>query len=293
MNQRFVTVLLFAFVVAAGVSVLLYKVMANRASAKAGPPVTQIIVAARNLEVGTLVKETDLRTGDWAGERPQGAAIRKEDVIGRGVIAATYAGEPLLDTRLAPKGAGAGLAATIPPGMRASAVRVNEVVGVGGFVVPGMRVDVIISGNPPNSQGLGSVTKTVLQNIEVLSAGQNFQKDAEGKPVSVPVVNLLVTPDQAEVLALASNQATIQLVLRNPLDNEIAKPPGTAVARLFSLEETKPQPRPVAPRPSPRPAPVAAPPPPPAPKPVIPVVVEMIQGTKRVEAKFAPEEKQQ
>ena len=126
----------------------------------------------------------------------------------------------MLESRLAPKGAGGGLAAMIPAGMRAVAMRVNEVVGVAGFVVPGMRVDILISGSPPNSKNadLGSLTKTLLQNIEVLSAGQDFKKDAEGKPISVQVVNVLVTPEQAEQLSLAASQTTIQLVLRNPLD---------------------------------------------------------------------------
>ena len=121
----------------------------------------------------------------------------------------------------------------LDPG-RAVALKVNDIVGVAGFVTPGMRVDVLIAGNPPNSRNseLGTRTRTILQNIEVLSAGQNIQKDAEGKPVSVQVVNLLVTPEQAETLSLAT-QETIRLVLRNPLDNEVTKTPGTALANLF------------------------------------------------------------
>ena len=287
MNQRFVTVLIFAFVVAAGASVLLYRLMASRASVKAGPTTVQVVSASKNLAIGTLVKDADLTVGSWVGALPPGAATRKEDVIGRGVVSAIYAGEPILDSRLAAKGAGAGLAAMIPPGMRAVAVRVNEVVGVGGFVVPGMRVDVIVSGNPPNSQSQGSITKTVLQNIEVLSAGQNFQKDAEGKPVQVPVVNLLVSPEQAETLSLAASQANIQLVLRNPLDTEISKTNGTAVSRLFNTEApVVPKPVEAAPRPVRRPKAPAAPvvEKPKLPEP--PVIVEVIQGTKRVDQKF-------
>src|SRR6202030_1199301 len=153
-----------------------------------------------------------------------------EDLKGRGVITPIYAKEPLIDSRLAPKGAGGGLASMIPAGMRAVAVRVNEVVGVAGFVVPGMRVDIWIAGNPPGAQSnAGMVARTLLQNIEVLSAGQNFQKDAEGKPVQVQVVNLLVTPEQAEILSLASNETRIQLVLRNPLDTQTAKTTGVAL----------------------------------------------------------------
>jgi pilus assembly protein CpaB len=119
--------------------------------------------------------------------------------------------------------------------MRACAVKVDEVVGVAGFVVPGMRVDVIITGNDGGNQGNGSSMKveTLLENIEVLSAGQNIQKDEEGKPIKVQVVNLLVTPEQAELLSLAGNETKIQLDLRNPLDTQFAKPPVTAMASLF------------------------------------------------------------
>ena len=131
MNQRFLSVLAFAFLVAAGASLLLYRLISSRVTASAGPATSQVMLAARNLEIGTLLRESDLKTGDWAGTLPKGAVLRKDDVIGRGVVASIYEGEPILDTRLAPKGAGAGLAATIPAGMRAVAVRVNEVVGRG------------------------------------------------------------------------------------------------------------------------------------------------------------------
>jgi len=176
--------------------------------------------------------------------------------------------------------------------MRAVAVHVNEVAGVSGFVVPGMRVDVLISGMPPTGSGSnGTLTKTILQNVEVLSAGQNIQKDAEGKPIQVQVVNLLVTPEDAETLSLASNEARIQLVLRNPLDTEVAKTSGTTMSKLFAGSSF------VAPAPAParshdtRPAPKKASPPPvvaqvQAPP---PVTVEVIQGTKKSESKFQEE----
>src|SRR6267378_3691255 len=237
MIQRLLSVLIFAFVVSAGASLLLYRLIGARVTANAKQPTAQVIVAARTLGLGTLLRDSDLKMGDWSGPLPQGALLRKEDVVGRGVMASIYDGEPLVENRLAPKGAGAGLAATIPAGMRAVAVRVNDIVGVAGFVVPGMRVDILISGTPPGPQGSnpnGTLSRTLLQNIEVLSAGQNFQKDAEGKPVQVQVVNLLVTPEQAETLSLASNETRIQLVLRNPLDTELDKPPGTAMAQLFT-----------------------------------------------------------
>jgi len=292
MNQRFLSVLIFAFVVAAGASFMLYRLMASRDSAKAAPATVKVVLAARNLELGTVLRDADLKLGDWAGVLPPGAVAKKDDLIGRGVISPTYGNEPVLESRLAPKGAGGGLAATIPRGMRAVAVRVNEVVGVAGFVTPGMRVDVLISGMPPNSSnnGVGSVTKTLLQNVEVLSAGQEYKKDSEGKPILVQVVNLLVTPEQAERLSLAINQTTIQMVLRNPLDTEIAKTSGTALSYLFAGTVPKPAGEAEAPvrRAAPRrvaPAPVAAAPAvKEAPK---PFVMEIFQGGKRTETKFA------
>jgi pilus assembly protein CpaB len=292
MNKRFVGVLMFAFVVASVASLLLYKMLINRPqTAKAAAPVTtQVVLAARDLEVGTVLKEEDIKLTPWPDAVPQGAILKAQDVVGRGVIAPVYAKEPLIESRLAPKGAGGGLASMIPPGLRAVAVRVNEVVGVAGFVVAGMRVDILISGNSPKIDGtLGTITRTLLQNIEVLSAGQDFKKDAEGKPIQVAVVNLLVTPEQAEQLSLASNNTTIQLVLRNPLDHTITKTPGTAVARLFDggrLELDAAPPKQTAPRPRMAPAaPVAIRELPPV-KREAPFVMEMISGNKKSEIKF-------
>src|SRR5579863_1740136 len=285
MNQRLFSVLLFAFVVSAGASLLLYRLIASRVTADAKQPTAQVIVAARNLELGTLIRDSDLKSTDWSGSLPHGSLVRKEDVVGRGVMAAIYDGEPILENRLAPKGAGAGLAATIPAGMRAFAVRVNEVVGVAGFVVPGMRVDILISGNPPGAQASsGTMSKTLLQNVEVLSAGQNFQKDAEGKPVTVQVVNVLVTPEQAEILNLASNETRIQLVLRNPLDTQTAKTPGVALGSLYSGGKPPEPPAPAKLRPVV--ARVMLPPPHEPPKPPASIMVEVFNGPKRSESKF-------
>jgi pilus assembly protein CpaB len=291
MNQRFISVLVFAFAVATGASFLLYRMLNSKVNTNPAAMTTQVIVASRNLDLGTVIHDADLKAAHWAGSLPTGALQKKEDLVGRGVIAAIFNGEPILETRLARRGAGGGLAAMIPPGMRAVAVRVNEVVGVGGFVVPGMRVDVLISGNPPNNgRSLGSLTTTLLQNIEVLSAGQDFKKDAEGKPVSVQAVNLLVTPEQAEKLSLAANQTTIQLVLRNPLDTQVAKTSGTALALLFGrLAAPAEEPSLVARRPRPVVRASAALPPQPvmsAPRGPAPVLVETLNGPKRGEMKF-------
>lgn len=283
MNKRFLPVLAMALLIAGAATLLFWKLMAGRPRNEPKAIVTtRLVVAARNLAVGTLLRDPDLSDVDWPGALPDGANTRREDVLGRGVIATMYKGEPVLNTRLAPKGAGAGLAATIPPGMRAVAVRVNEIIGVGGFVVPGMRVDVLISGAPPDApKSMGTLSRTLLQNIEVLSAGQNIQKDQEGKPISVPVVNLLVTPAQAETLNLASTETKIQLVLRNPLDTEVAKTSGTAVANLFTGGDFK---MPGSePPPKPRIVRVTAPKRP-QPKPV--VVVEVIEGSKKTQTKF-------
>jgi pilus assembly protein CpaB len=240
MNRRLTTILLCAFVVAAGASYVVYRLVRQQVGGGAGRRVN-VVVAAGDLQLGTLIKATDLKTGALLGDAPKDAVVKPELAVGRGVISPIYAGEPLNEKRLAVPGSGGGLAATIPPGMRACAVKVDDVVGVAGFVVPGMRVDVLISGNPPGTDTSGgSKVKTLLQNIEVLSAGANFQRDAEGKPVNVPVVNLLVTPEQAEILSLASNNQThIQLALRNPIDRQEAKPPGTEMASLFGAPAPK------------------------------------------------------
>lgn len=286
MNQRLFSVLIFAFVVSAGASLLLYRLIASRVTANAKQPTPQVIVAARNLELGTLIRESDLKMADYGGTLPHGALVRKEDVVGRGVVSAIYDGEPILESRLATKGAGAGLAAIIPAGMRAVAVRVNEVVGVSGFVVPGMRVDVLIAGTPPSAKNdSGTVSKTLLQNIEVLSAGQNFQKDSEGKAVQVQVVNLLVTPEQAEILALASNETRIQLVLRNPLDTVVTKTSGVALAGLYGGPIKPPTPQ-IAPKPRHVEQRVNLPMPAAPPRPAPPVMVEVMNGNKTVESKF-------
>jgi pilus assembly protein CpaB len=292
MNKRLLSVLAFALAVSLGASVLIYRLISSQMSTTAKPATTQVMVAARNLPVGTLISDGDVKTGEWSGSLPANVVLKKEDALGRGVVASIYEGEPLLDARLAAKGAGAGLSATIPPGMRAVAIRVNEVVGVAGFVVPGQRVDVLVLGTPPGgSSAVGTITKTILQNIEILSAGQNIQKDNEGKPVTVQVVNVLVTPEQAEVLSLVSNDMRIQLILRNPLDTKETKTSGTAAANIFSGTAFKPPaaPSPVRSAPRQQPVPVAALQPQRA---AAPVVVEIIQGTRRNEVKFQEQKDQ-
>jgi pilus assembly protein CpaB len=291
MNRRLLTILTCALVVSAAASYLVYRIVGKQISTRAQgqTQVTRIVVAARNLELGSVITANDVKAGDWAGPVPAGIALNPEALVGRGVISAVYEGEPIMENRLAAPGSGGGLAATIPPGMRATAIRVNEVVGVAGFVLPGMRVDVLVAGNAPGgSTAEGSRVRTLLQNIQVLSAGAQIQKDAEGKPVQAQVVNLLVTPDQAEVLSLAGgDQTRIQLVLRNPLDTEITKTAGSAMSRLFVDSNAPPvvrSDRPRVVRPKVPPADVA--------KPIAPgfYLVEVLNGSKRTEAKFTAEE---
>jgi pilus assembly protein CpaB len=272
MNKRFLAVAAFAFVVALVASYVVYRQLEKGIAAGASKRAPKVLVAARDLPVGTLLRNEDLTLAEWSGAIPPFAVTKPDDVVGRGVVSTVYAGEPINPSRLAGSGAGAGLAATIPMGKRAVAVRVNDVVGVAGFVSPGMRVDLLASGNPPNSSSnLGTQTRTVLQNIEVLSAGQNIQKDSEGKPVTVQVVNLLVTPEQAEILSLASSDTKIQLVLRNPLDTETTKPPGTSLAFILDgVSGPKPTQQPVAVK-------YVAP----KPKPPAPPTMEIISGSKR------------
>jgi pilus assembly protein CpaB len=293
MNKRFIGVLAFAFIVALGASLVLYRVLKNRPeTTKAATATVSIALASRDLEAGTILKEDDIKLTDWPAAVPAGAVTQVRDLMGRDVMTPIYAREPVIESRLAPKGSGGGLSAMIPKGMRAVAVRVNEVVGVAGFVVAGMRVDILISGNAPGNGSLGTLTKTMLQDIEVLSAGQDFKKDAEGKPSMVQVVNLLVTPEQAEQLSLAANQTTIQLVLRNRLDREVTKTPGAALANLFSGAKGIAMARPPAegqiarPHSAPRiaPAVVARELPPPPKKETF--TMEIISGSAKTEKKF-------
>src|SRR6266851_4260606 len=181
MNKRFISVLAFALIVSAGASYILYQLISAQMAASAKNTGNRVLVASRNIELGALIKDGDVKMADWGGAIPAGAIMKPEDAIGRGVVQPIIDGEPIFESRIAPKGAGAGLAATIPSGMRAVAVRVNDITGVAGFVTPGMHVDILIAGNPPGAgTNTGTISKTLLQNIEVLSAGQNIQKDVEG-----------------------------------------------------------------------------------------------------------------
>jgi pilus assembly protein CpaB len=286
MNKRLLLILLSAFLVASTCSYLVYRLVGKRLLSTQRNT-TRVVTAAADIKLGTILRDADLTTSEISGPVPKGAILNPKDAIGRGVIANLYQNEPILDNRLAAAGSGGGLAATINPGMRACAVKVDEVVGVSGFATPGMRVDVLISGTPPGvvNPNDGPKVRTLLQNIEVLSAGTDIQKDEEGKAKPVQVVNLLVTPEQAENLSLASSQTRIQLILRNPLDTEIGKPPGSMVSNLYSDKGSTPAP---APKPSspakPRVVPVSA---------SRVYLVQVFNGSKKTEEKFVSSEAQQ
>jgi pilus assembly protein CpaB len=263
------------------------------AGSRSRPPAPEkpLVVAARFLPLGSVVTRDAVRIRE-VPERlfPSGGFSRVEDVVDRPATSGIQADEPVIEARLAPRGSGVGLAPLIPNGMRAIAVRVNDVVGVAGFVLPGMRVDVLITGKPNNYPE--TVTRTVLQNIVVLSAGQAIQADGKNA-INAPVVTLLVSPADAEALTLANNDGHIQLVLRNSSDEALAATRGRQWHELYTTHaaeseaprpaaSVKPHRGPAAPAPPPQqpvapPVPAAVPTA--APKPPDPVVV--IRGSNK------------
>jgi pilus assembly protein CpaB len=197
----------------------------------AAPRRAEVVVAARALPVGSLIGERDVKLVEWSGpSAPPGFFATAAEVIGRGVIVPLQDNEPVLEAKLAPVGAGGGLAVMVDEGMRAVSIGVDQVVGVAGFVLPGTRVDVLLTLTKGETQ---PTTKVIMQNLETLAAGQSIQVDREGKPQTVPVVTLLVSPEQAETLALAANQGQIQLALRNTLDTITVRTSGTRVNALL------------------------------------------------------------
>jgi pilus assembly protein CpaB len=191
-----------------------------------------IVLSARNLPVGALLTERDLKVVSWPGDAVPSGYIRSvKDAVGRGVITPVAENEPLLEAKVSTKDAGGGLSIIIRDGMRAVSVRVDEVIGVAGFVIPGTRVDVMLTldKGPTRPQ---AITKTLLQNVQTLAAGQSVTRDKEGKPQTVTVITLLVTPDDAELLALASKEGRLQLALRNTLDTLTVATAGARADKL-------------------------------------------------------------
>jgi pilus assembly protein CpaB len=236
-------------------------------------------VAATDLELGSELRPDDLRVIDWpAASVPSGAFERPSDLVGRGLVMPVIQNEPILPMKIASKEAGAGLPVVIPQGMRAVSVRVNEVIGVAGYVLPGTHVDVLATANPTDAKA-NITSKVVLTNVQVLAAGTKMEQDTEkGKPMAVSVVTLLVDPEQAERLTLASTEGKIQLALRNPLDLTAPPTPGVRPAGLLGQA-----PKPAGPERAPRatrpPVAVASVAPPVEPAPT----VEIIRGDKRAQ----------
>jgi pilus assembly protein CpaB len=192
-----------------------------------------LVVATRPLPLGDTITRDSVRTREVPDDLfPKGAFSKVEDVLDRPVISPILPDEPVMETRLAGRGAGLGLAPMIPDGMRAIAVRVNDVVGVAGFILPGMHVDVLSTGTVPGRGDM--VTRTVLENIAVLSVGQTIQVDAKSQAINAAVVTLLVNPSEAEALALANSEARIQLALRNSADSKTSHSAGRQLHELFA-----------------------------------------------------------
>jgi pilus assembly protein CpaB len=227
-RNRMLVVAVIALILSGGVSYLAYRVLQSRL--QPAEVTVKIVAAAKKLELGARITKEDTQLVDWPKSTPlAGSFSDPEQVVGRGLMTSVQVNEPILESKLAPKEAGVGLTTIIPEGMRALTIQVNSIIGVSGFVLPGSRVDLILIGVPPQEiQGakIGEqASKIILENLEVIAAGQNVQRDVEGKPQTVQDVTLLLSPEQAEKVALATTDGRIQLALRNPMDKNAAEPP--------------------------------------------------------------------
>jgi pilus assembly protein CpaB len=272
------TVFLIALVAGGGLAYGTYSYLQNVPVRTVTVPTKKVVVANADLSLGSELGADDLTTLDWpAGALPEGAFDNPSALVGRGLIASVVHHEPILPGKLASKEAGSGLPPIIPNGKRAVSVKVNEVIGVAGYVLPGTHVDVLATANASNGAE-SMTTKVVLSNVEVLAAGTRLEQDSkDAKPIQVTVVTLLVTPEDAERLTLASTEGKIQLALRNPLDLESPATPGIRPGMLLGNVQQRPAMTPVrrTTTSSPKSAPAAAPQQP-AP------TVEIIRGDKRV-----------
>jgi pilus assembly protein CpaB len=275
-RKRLILVGVLAVVLAGAVSFAVYRLLRGMVGVNAAASVSSVVVAAKDLTVGAKIEARDVRLAQLpASELPSNVFHNTSDVVGRGVLVPIQRSELILGSKVAGEEAGAGLPALIPTGMRAVSVKVNDVVSVSGFVLPGTRVDVLLTGQPSKSNDTPTTT-TVLENVQVLSAGPKLEKDANGQPVNVPVITLLVSPEDAQKLTLAATQGQIQLSLRSPMD--LTQPEIVAVQNpsLYRLPEPKPREKA-----APKKVKEAVIPPPSA-----MYVVEMIRGDKRDVSKF-------
>src|SRR6266700_3960505 len=235
-TNRLLIGLVIALVIAFLLSSFVYKQF-QKASIVAPTSTQNLVVAAVPLPLGTRLDASNLRVIQWPANQPvAGMFSRIEDVANRAIVTPLAENEAVIEGKLAPKESGAGLSATIPEGMRALSVAVNEVVGVAGFVIPGTMVDVLVRGRLPGTShgGDDNITRTLLENVRVLAAGQKVEQDRESKPQTVPVITLLVSPADAAKLAMASTEGKIQLALRNTIDSKKVDPPAVLEAALFA-----------------------------------------------------------
>lgn len=230
--------LVFALAIAAGGTLALgtYNYMQRLPAKSTSIPTRPVVVAASDLDIGAELRREDIRIIDWpANAVPANSIANPADVIGRGLVLPVIENEPFLPMKLAAKDAGSGLPPVIPPGLRAVSVRVNEVIGVAGYVLPGTRVDVVATVSP-SGNATDMTTKVILTNVQVLAAGTKIDRETDkNKPQPVSVVTLLVNPEEAERLTLASTEGKIQLALRNPLDKTIPATPGVRPSALFGF----------------------------------------------------------
>ena len=241
MRNRIFAVLALAVLAGGGLAYGTYNAINTQPVKTVSVPTQAVVVAAADLPLGTELKKEDLTVVNFpVGAAPEGAFTKPADIIGRGLIVSVVKNEIVLNAKLASKEAGAGLPPVIPDGMRAVSVRVNEVIGVAGYVLPGTRVDVLATASP-NGSPQDATSKVVLSNVQVLTAGTRMEQDQEkGKPMAVTVVTLLVYPEQSERLALASTEGKIQLALRNPLDTSAPETPGIKQAGLLGIVKAAP-----------------------------------------------------
>ena len=239
--------LVLALVAGSGAVLLVKKYMDQMDQSRAAPvTVTKVVIAAVDIPIGTPLELQQLKLASWPTDsRPAGAFGKVEDVVGKTIRQGLVKGEPVLAERLADETAGRGLTAILAKGKRAMAVRVDQVVGVAGFVQPGDFVDVITTMAPDEEtrrdlkQEAAKISKIILQNIKVLAVGEHMTTQGT-KPVKVQVVTLEVTPDESEKLALASRHGVIQLTMRSRIDQEAIPTEGiTPVALLAPDEGTK------------------------------------------------------
>jgi pilus assembly protein CpaB len=278
-QNRTILVVALALVMASAASYAVYRAI-QQIPVREVPIATNFaVVAKERLPVGTLLQAHQVTLVAWPAEAPvAGGFSTIDEVVGRGLISEVVQNEPITTTKLAPREAGGGLPPSIPQGMRAMSVRVNDVIGVAGFAVPGTRVDVIVTVRPDRE----SISRVVVSNVQVLTSGTRFDQETArtGEAMPAPVVTLLVTPQDAERIALAENEGTIMLALRNPMDVEAVETRGVRMSGLLAAPDPAPVRTVVQGRPR-----VVTPPPPPAPP---PYTVETIRGATRSQVVVEP-----